>query len=389
MGRDAVPPGPHGRGGKRMRIVDRYILQELGPPFVLGLGAFLVLLAGDILYTLAEYIVSGRMPPAAVGRLLVYKLPAIAVLAFPIATLFAALLGLGRLARDRELEALRLLGASVTRVFVPVLAFGLGIGVVTFVTNEVVAPAANRRANVLLRRVVLGGTPSHIRERVFLRAPGERILYVGRLDDGGGRLRDVLVFEPTGSLPRLIAAAEGTWTRDVVTLRHGVVRELDARGFTRLEAAFDTLTLPVGLEAEGLASGAQVPEEMTLLGLRRQLRVFGASLSPRVAIEYHRKMAVPAASVIFALVGAPLALLAARGSRFLGVGASVVLLFVYYALMSTARALGLAGVLPPALAAWAPNLFFCAGGVVLVASVDGRPWRGWWLTPWRLARARP
>ncbi|MDR7483582.1 MAG: LptF/LptG family permease [Armatimonadota bacterium] len=370
-----------------MRTADRYILRELAPPFVLGLGAFLVLLVGDILYTLAEYIVSGRMPPAVVGRLLLYKLPAMVVLAFPIATLFAALLGLGRLVRDRELEALRLLGVSAARVFVPVLAFGLGVGAVTFAINEAVAPWANQRASLLLRRALVGEALPRVREQIFLRAPGGRVLFIRRVDQTAGRLEDVMVFEPAGALPRLITAEEAGWTGEGFTLRRGVVRELDARGFTRYEAAFEMLTLPLGLPADALAVEQRTPEEMTLRELRRQIRLFGADLSPRVAIEYHRKMAVPAASLIFALVGAPLAVLATRGGRFVGVGLSVVLLFVYYAVMSTARALGAAGALPPVLAAWAPNLLFCACGAALIAGEDGRLRRRWGPGAWRPARA--
>lgn len=369
-----------------MRTADRYILRELAPPFVLGLGAFLVLLVGDILYTLAEYIVSGRMAPAAVGRLLLYKLPAMAVLAFPIATLFAALLGLGRLARDRELEALRLLGTSAARVVVPVLVFGLGVGAATFAVNEAVAPWANRRATLLLRRTLLGETLPRVREQVFLRAPGERILYVRRVDHAG-RLEGVVLFELAGALPRLITANEAGWTADGFTLRRGVVRELDARGFTGYEAAFETMTLPIGLPPDAFAVEQRTPEEMTLRELRRQIRLFGADLSPRVAVEYHRKVAVPAASLIFALVGAPLAVLATRGGRFVGVGLCVVLLFVYYAVMSTARALGAAGALPPALAAWAPNLLFCACGAALIAGEDGRLRRRWGLGAWPPVRA--
>lgn len=89
-----------------MRTADWYIVRELLPPFVLGLGGFLVILIGDILYTLAEYIAMGRVTLEVVLRLLVYKMPAIMVITFPVSTLFASLLGLGRLARDRELQAM-------------------------------------------------------------------------------------------------------------------------------------------------------------------------------------------------------------------------------------------------------------------------------------------
>jgi LPS export ABC transporter permease LptG len=354
-----------------MRIVDRYILKELMPPFVLGLGGFLVILVGDILYTLAEYIVTGRVTVELVLRLLAYKIPAIMVITFPVSTLFGTLLGLGRLARDRELQAMRLMGTSLVRVFAPVVGFGLLISGVTFLTNEVVSPWANQRANTLIRRAVFGEAFPEVREQVFLRAPGNRFLYVNRVDERARLLRNVMIYESEGPLPRLITAQEATWSSRTWILRRGVARDLDADGYTAREAAFNTMQINVGLDAGSFLAIQRTPEEMTARELHAQTELLHAGLPPRVAVEYYRKFAIPAASLIFALVAAPLSLAAARGGRFVGVGASVVLLFVYYVVMSISRALGTTGVLAPALAAWTPNLLFLAGGAILVIWAEG------------------
>ncbi|MGH2626025.1 MAG: LptF/LptG family permease, partial [Anaerolineales bacterium] len=115
------------------------------------------------------------------------------------------------------------------------------------------------------------------------------------------------------------------------------------------------------------------PDEMTARELRNRLRLLRAGdPSPRLAMEFHRKFAVPLASVIFALLAAPLSLHVAQG-RFLSIGLSIVLLFIYYAVMSIGRALGATGAITPELAAWLPNLLFSLGGMTLWARVDGWP----------------
>jgi lipopolysaccharide export system permease protein len=354
-----------------MRIVDRYIIRELLPPFLLGIGGFLVILVGDILYTLAEYIVTGRVTLEMVVRLLAYKMPAIMVITFPVSTLFGTLLGLGRLARDRELDAMRLIGTSLPRLFAPVIGFGLVVTGLTFLTNEVVSPWANRRANTLIRRALFGEAFPEVREQVFMRGPGGRVLYVHRVDDRAQRLHHVMIYESEGPYPRLITAREATWSAKTWILRGGVVRDLDASGFTTYEAAFGEMQINVGLEAAAFFDGQRTPEEMTVRELRSQVDLFRAGLPPRVAVEYHRKFAIPSASLVFALVAAPISLLAARGGRFVGVAASIGLLFVYYVVMSVARALGSTGVLSPALSAWAPNLLFVGGGALLAAWAEG------------------
>ncbi|MDR7598540.1 MAG: LptF/LptG family permease [Armatimonadota bacterium] len=93
-----------------VRTLDRYVISELVPPFLMGVSVFLVLLVGDILYVLAEYLARGQVPLGALLRLLFYKLPHMLVLTFPVSTLFGTLLGVGRLARDNEITALRMAG---------------------------------------------------------------------------------------------------------------------------------------------------------------------------------------------------------------------------------------------------------------------------------------
>jgi len=43
--------------------------------------------------------------------------------------------------------------------------------------------------------------------------------------------------------------------------------------------------------------------------------------------------------------------------------------FLYWASFALSVAVGHTGALPPFLAAWAPNLFFAAGGVLLLESI--------------------
>ena len=354
-----------------MRIADRYIARELLPPFVLGVGGFLVILIGDILYTLAEYIALGRVTIDTFVRLLAYKMPALMVVTFPVSTLFGTLIGLGRLARDREIQAMRLAGTAMFRIFAPVLVFGLVVTIGTFLTNEVVAPWANHQANLLIRRALFGEAFPEVREQVFLRGPGNRFLYVHTVDDRARVLRSVMVYEAERSLPRLITAREATWSDKTWILRHGVAREVDADGYTTYEAGFETMELNVGLSEAAFFEGQKTPEEMTAGELRSQAELFRGGLSPRVPLEYHRKFSIPIASLIFAFIASPVSLLAARGGQAVGVGLSIALLFVYYAVMSTARALGATGVMSPALAAWAPNLIFLAAGILLVLREEG------------------
>jgi LPS export ABC transporter permease LptG len=354
-------------------LLDRYVVRELVSPFLAGTFAFLVVLIGDILYVLAEYLARGQVPLWALLRLFFYKLPHMLVLTFPVSALLATLLGVGRLAKDGEVTALRMAGLSLTRVFVPVAGFGLAVSTLSFSVNEYLTPAANRKADQLVRNAIFRDAFPNVREDVFFRAPDSRYFYVRRVDYNTRTLQGVMVYETGRPFPRLITAQRASLQEGKLHLEDGVVRELDAQGFTTYEAGFRELDLQMGAEQQGLLLQQKTPNEMSAAELRRhldQLRQSGVDPNP-VAVDYYFKFAAPAAALIFAFMSAPLGLAFARGGRYTGVGVAIALVFVYYAVMNTARAWAKAGAFPPFLGAWAANLVFLAVGVVLYAYVEG------------------
>lgn len=342
-------------------------------PFVLGVGASVTILLGDIFYVSAELIARGAMPARLVLEVLVYKLPAVFVVTLPVATLLGTLLGLGRMSRDQEILAMRLAGMSLARIMVPALAFGLVMAGVTFAINEGVAPWANHRADTLVRRAAQGGDVPQIREQVFFRGPGNRVIYADKVDDGRHLLWNAMIFEFGGALPRLITARTATWSAGAWALHDGVIREFDSNGFTRDEARFATMDIATGAGEETLFTGQRTPEEMTAQELRRYLALFRSTAAGgAMALEYYRKFAVPCANVAFALLAAVLGVRATHREQFVGVGLSVALLFVYYAAAAMARALAGVGVVSPLVGAWGPNALFMLGAAALV--VRGERW---------------
>lgn len=357
----------------RVPIADRYILKELLGPFLLGIAVFIVILIGDILYTLAEFIAAGRVTIDTILKLLAYKMPAVMVITFPVSTLIGTLLGLGKLAKNREVQAMRLFGMSLLRIFAPVLAFGLAVAGLTLVTNEFIAPWANHQANNLIRRAAFAEAFTQVRTQVFFRGPGQRFFYVDRVDDNQRVLHNVMIYEAAGPLPRLITARRATLHERKWSLTGGVIREFDETGFTRYEAQFASMEIAVGVDSGVFFAGQKTPEEMTAKELRRYLALFssGGAATMRFAVEYHRKFAVPFAAAVFALVAAPLSVQTEQGGRFLGAGLGVVLLFIYYVAMSIARAMGGVGALSPILSAWLPNVLFAICGILLWVREEG------------------
>jgi len=81
-------------------------------------------------------------------------------------------------------------------------------------------------------------------------------------------------------------------------------------------------------------------------------------------VEIQKKYAIAAACVIFALVGAPIALRYHRGGVGLVIGTSVAVFTIYYVGLIGGESLGDRLVVPPFLSMWLPNLLFAVVSLI-------------------------
>jgi LPS export ABC transporter permease LptG len=113
-------------------------------------------------------------------------------------------------------------------------------------------------------------------------------------------------------------------------------------------------------------------------------------------VEIHKKIAIPLACFVFAVLGVPLAEGSRRGGRGSGFVISLAILVLYYVLLSSGETWAEQGTLSPGLAMWLPNLTLLVLG--LFAILRGERERARWrlrfsprrpLRPAVAGRARP
>ena len=82
-------------------------------------------------------------------------------------------------------------------------------------------------------------------------------------------------------------------------------------------------------------------------------------------VEIHKKFSIPAACVVFVLVGAPLGMLARRGGMAVGFLSAAFFVFYYLCLIGGEQ-LADRRLFPSWLAMWLPNILLGGGGVLLL-----------------------
>ena len=136
---------------------------------------------------------------------------------------------------------------------------------------------------------------------------------------------------------------------------------------------FDSLTIPEIEEKPDDFSEEELNEEdMTWRELSRyieRVRRSGGNVDEYL-VDLHFKLNFPFAGSIFVLIGVALASGKRKTSIATGFGLTLVVAFLYYAVLRVGQTLGHNGVLPPLLAAQLGNVIFLIVGIILLKRTD-------------------
>src|ERR1700682_1674734 len=128
-----------------MRLISRSVLREIWPPFLLGFSAYTFVLLVRTIYLLADFFVRRSASLSEVVWLVALSLPWIVVLTLPMAFLLGILIGIGRLAGDSEIVALRACGVGPGALYRPALGAAAVLSIGVFLIYDFALPAANER----------------------------------------------------------------------------------------------------------------------------------------------------------------------------------------------------------------------------------------------------
>ncbi len=366
------------------RILDRYIVKELGPPFAIGVGVFTFFLVIDRIYQLTDLVITKSVPFALVMPLLLYMLPSFLALTLPMATLVAVLLVCGRLAGDLEVAALKASGVSPLRLFRPFLAVGVLVTLLIAWLTLAVGPWSSGAFQRQLFRILQSRASTGIKERTFSATFNQFVIYVDEVSPSQVRLRGLLVSdERNPEQSRIIVAREGRLLSDEaarrITLRFldGSISESDVgdrRRFRQTYFSLYDMSLPIDSPITA-ASREEKPEKQLplrqLVSEADRLRREGQIATPYY-VELHKRFALPVAALVFTLVGFPLGIRSHRGGRAVALALSFGIVVSYYILYTSMEGFALRGRLPAGIAVWIPNaLLALVGMAMLRAAVVG------------------
>ena len=406
-----------------MKVLTRYLLRSHVGPFIF---AFVALTGVILINTLAKEMASlaGKgLPLRVVVEFFVLSLPANIALTLPMAVLVSVLYTFSSMAAENEITALRASGVDLKRAVLPVVAAAalIAVGMVWF--NDRVLPEANYRWRLLMVDVAQASPLLALREQTvnpIQSSDGlsQYYLRAAQIDAKTSRLRDITIVDMSApNVSRTIYADSGRMAQNaartdlVLTLYDGKMREIDfsqPQGFQQM--LFDRQILRmqgIGQRLErSAASSFRTDRDMTVAMMRARidsLHTEVAALEARAdmpvppsagisedpsnplsrsaqadglryqireyEVEVQKKFSIAAATLVFVLIGVPLALRFPRGGIGMVIAVSLTVFALYYVGLIGGESLADEGYVPAVWAMWMMNGIFGVLGLIGLARV--------------------
>jgi LPS export ABC transporter permease LptG/LPS export ABC transporter permease LptF len=359
--------------------LDRYVLSRFGLILAGSVVTFFTLFAVYEFIQLIDDLVERSQPFTLVLRYMEYRSPWIIAQVLPMSCLVATFIAFGVMARFNEVTAIKASGTSIYRLAMPVLFVTVVLSTLAYVNYDYVMPYANQRA-AQLKDTIRGRSPRSYSTQ-------ERRWVFGE----NGRLYNFTNYIPS-PIPVLPMAGGGTFQgfseyrlnpdtfeiRDRVYARtatyedgHWLLQDGWEREFDTGQESFETFAEKRYAFPEGPSDFVKEwksPEQMTYAELHkfvRNLQRRGYDVQ-ELLVALYDKMAFPLVSLTMVVLGLPFCFRMGRRGSLYGIGVAIALVGVFLLTFSTTNALGGIGLVPPFLAAWAPNILFAGSGIYLL-----------------------
>lgn len=356
---------------KRITVLDRYILKQIILVFLMGVFIFsTIIFASDTFITLIKQISQFGIPFKVAFIMILLNLPSVIVLSIPMGVLLSTVMVLNKLSLSSEITVMRACGIGLNRIAKPIFIFAAVMALSTFIINESIAPIMTKQSKDLALWALGQKNIPDEKENFVFKEIGDnwylkRLFYVGYSHKKTLYNVTVLDNSKPGTI-QVLQAREGKTSPKGWVFDKGAIYTMGDDGQILNTTLFDTSTVKFGLDlSEEL--NRNIAGEMNFIKLSKYL--ITSDITPELRREYtvqlFDKLALPLATIVFVLIGIPLAITPPRVRYNRGFLFSVLIIFIFYVLRALAVSFGNAGTISPIIAAWMPDLILAMLGAWL------------------------
>ena len=351
-----------------MNSIDRYMARLIAVPLISTLIISAMLLVLDRMLRLFDFVATEGGPVSVVWRMLANLLPEYLGLGIPIGLMLGILLAFRRLATTSELDVLRAVGISYTRLMRVPYMYALALALLNLAIVGYLQPLARYNYEGLRFELRTGALGASIKVGEFTSFGSRMTMRIEDSENEGRDLSGIFVHYATSDNSWYsVTAQHGTFLRTdnpdeiVFHLTNGTMLQMTKASPIPRTLSFTSHNLPIPLpkyENFRLRGGRNL--ELTL----PELAKYGSDPSAKPELRntsraaFHYRVVEVVTIFLLPLLAAALGIPPKRSTSALGVFLSIVMIVTYHKINEYGQAVGSLGKIDPLIALWGPFMIF-------------------------------
>ncbi len=337
--------------------------------FIMGVLVFTsIIFASDTFITLIKQISMYGIPFKIAFLIIILHLPSVFVMTIPMGVLLATVMTLNGLSLSSEITVMRACGIGLNRIAKPIFVFAILMACVGFIVNETVVPVMTKQSTDLAlyafsKKNIPDGKENFTFKEIKSGGTLKRLFYVG--ESSKGILHNITVLDASkdGTI-QILQAKEGETAEEGWRFQKGAIYTVTNNGKAFDTTLFEDTTIKFGMDLSK-EMNRNLANEHNFIQLCKLLAKPDTQDREWLTISLFDKIALPLTTIVFVLVGVPLAITPPRVRYNRGFLFSILIIFVYYLVRALSISFGEAGSLAPAIAAFMPDFVLTVIGIGL------------------------
>jgi lipopolysaccharide export system permease protein len=355
------------------------------PPFVINLVFLTFIFLMTRILDITNLVVNYRISLWKIVLMLIYTMPFFLEFVIPMSIMMAVLLTFLRMSGDNEITALKAGGVGIHRLLPPVFVFCLAGWLLTSFMAIYGLPWGRLSLKDLTYSVASENIGIGLKERTFNDSFKNVMLYVNRIDLKNKDLINVFIEDQREKdIVSTVVAPKGKLLSDPenlifhLRLFNGTINQVNLDNRTAHTVQFDSYDINLDLKQiiRAARQGPKDEEEMSLAELRQAIRTATRKDDQYylTLMEFHKKFSIPFSCFVLGLLGVSLGIQAKSARKSYGIGLGMVFFLLYYMMLSAGWVFGEAGVYPPLIGMWVPNVVMGSIGLyLLIRTIKEKP----------------
>jgi len=347
-------------------------------PFIINLVFFTFVFLMTKILDITNLIVNYKINMFSVLLILLYSVPRFLSFVIPMSVMMAVLLTFIRLSNDKELVALKAGGVSIYGLMPPVIAFCLMGVVLASLITVFGMPWGKVSMKALTFQVAASHVDAGLKERTFNDSFKDIMLYINKIDLKKKILKDVFIEDKRSkNIVSTVMAPKGKIYAEPdklifhLKLYQGTINQVNIENRSAHSINFDSYDINLDFKKALTTSKGDLKDEdeMSFKDLKTYLKTFSKKDEHYyiALIELHKKFSIPFACLALGILAVPLGIQSESAKRSTGLGLGMVFFLIYYIMLSAGSVFGEAGVYPPAVGMWVPNITLGGLGLFLLS----------------------